>query len=151
MEEKKGAIHWSPIIEKLNKKDRFVYLDQILSRFKKDKFKTLIDLDERARKAIVSSICHLRNELAPLPRGNHAFFKILEAANYLGISQQTMRNWHHNCKLVPDLISKGGYRHYSLRQLNLFKRSRKKYRDKAMIKKSLNKSLKVKMIMLRRK
>lgn len=42
---------------------------------------------------------------------------ISEAAEYLGISEQTLRRWDKDGTFPPSFISEGGHRHYSLAQL----------------------------------
>ncbi len=49
------------------------------------------------------------------------FIKIGKAAEYLGVSIQTLRRWEVNGSLIPDKKSVGGTRYYSLEQLNGFK------------------------------
>lgn len=47
-------------------------------------------------------------------------YKVCDAAKYLGVSQQTLRNYHAKGILIPDSISKGGHRSYSKKQLDTF-------------------------------
>jgi len=45
------------------------------------------------------------------------FIKIGEAAQILGVSVQTLRRWEKNGSLLPDRISEGKTRYYSLDKL----------------------------------
>ena len=45
------------------------------------------------------------------------YFSIREAANYIGVSQSTLRRWEQEGKLMPDMRTKGGQRRYSLETL----------------------------------
>lgn len=45
------------------------------------------------------------------------FLSISEAAEYLGISDQTLRRWDKDGTFPPTFVSSGGHRHYSLAQL----------------------------------
>ena len=47
-------------------------------------------------------------------------YKVCDAASYLGVSQQTLRNYHARGILVPDSITEGGHRRYSKTQLDAF-------------------------------
>lgn len=43
-----------------------------------------------------------------------------EAADYIGISHQTLRNYHQQGLLIPERILDSGHRYYSLKQLDRF-------------------------------
>ena len=45
---------------------------------------------------------------------------IKEAADYLGVSRSTLRNWHKSGKLVPRVHPVTKFRYYTLMQLNRF-------------------------------
>jgi len=47
------------------------------------------------------------------------YYKISEAAEFLGVSVQTLRRWAKGF-LVPDFVSPGGHRYYSQQQLEHF-------------------------------
>ena len=46
--------------------------------------------------------------------------KIGEASRLLGVSVQTLRNWHESGELVPLYVSRGGRRFYSRKEINKF-------------------------------
>lgn len=46
------------------------------------------------------------------------YFSIGETADILGVTIQTLRNWHKNGTFIPAYISDGGHRQYSLEQIN---------------------------------
>ena len=48
------------------------------------------------------------------------FFSISVAANYLGVSISTLRRWHHENLFLPDFVTPGGHRRYSLAKLKSF-------------------------------
>lgn len=53
-----------------------------------------------------------------------------EAAKYLDKTKETLRNWHTNGKLIPDIIySSNKYRMYSIKQLEEFKIERSKSKE----------------------
>ena len=45
-----------------------------------------------------------------------------EAAEYLMISEQTLRDWHRRGKLVPAVVGKSGHRRYTIQQLREYKK-----------------------------
>ncbi|MDE3055886.1 MAG: recombinase family protein, partial [Verrucomicrobiota bacterium] len=45
------------------------------------------------------------------------FFSIHKAADFLGVSTQTLRRWETSKKLIPSHRTPGGQRRYSLAQL----------------------------------
>lgn len=47
-------------------------------------------------------------------------FKTGAAAQYLGITPHTLRNWHYKNILVPELILESGHRFYTKEQLDKF-------------------------------
>lgn len=48
------------------------------------------------------------------------YIKIGEAASYLGVTTQTLRNYEKKGMLVPALIRDSGHRLYSVTQLDKF-------------------------------
>ncbi len=56
-------------------------------------------------------------------------YSIGKFANLIGVTPQTLRNWHKEDKLIPAFMSEGGTRYYSDDQLNqLSSKPRKKPR-----------------------
>ena len=53
------------------------------------------------------------------------FLSIQEAANYLGVSPQTLRRWESQKKIVLSHRTQGGQRRYAITQLPVFDRSNK--------------------------
>lgn len=51
---------------------------------------------------------------------NKKLFKTGEAAQYLGVTPHTLRNWHYRNLLVPELILESGHRFYTKEQLDKF-------------------------------
>lgn len=51
---------------------------------------------------------------------NEKYLKIGEAAEYLCVSEQTLRNYHRRGILVPDRVRSSGHREYSQSQLDDF-------------------------------
>lgn len=47
-------------------------------------------------------------------------YKVGEAANILGVTPQTLRNYHYRGILIPELILKTGHRFYTKEQLEEF-------------------------------
>src|SRR5262245_57208195 len=48
-------------------------------------------------------------------------FTIAQAADYLGVSQSTLRRWHDRKKFIPQKIDRTtGYRYYTIDQLNTY-------------------------------
>src|SRR5271169_2303698 len=46
------------------------------------------------------------------------FLSIKEAAEYLGVSPQTLRRWERNEKIAPSYCTKGGHRRYDVSKLH---------------------------------
>ena len=57
-------------------------------------------------------------ELTHVPATNPQYFKIGEAATYLGVSRATLRNWDKAGDLVPLRSKVGNYRLYTKGQLD---------------------------------
>lgn len=49
-----------------------------------------------------------------------SFVKAGEAAKYIGVCVQTLRNWQNREILVPDKVYPSGHRRYSKKQLEKF-------------------------------
>lgn len=45
------------------------------------------------------------------------FLSIREAANYLGVTETTLRRWHNNGSFQASFLTPGGHRHYALSDL----------------------------------
>ena len=52
------------------------------------------------------------------------FVGIGEAANYLGVSTEALRDWDRRKKLIPQRRLKGGKRLYSIEQLNNYRNNK---------------------------
>lgn len=48
------------------------------------------------------------------------YMKIGKAAEYVGVSTQTLRNYHDKGILVPEMVLDSGHRLYSVEQLDEF-------------------------------
>jgi len=48
-------------------------------------------------------------------------YSIGKFAKEIGVTTQTLRNWHKSGELIPFKITKGGTRYYSEKQLKEFK------------------------------
>lgn len=48
------------------------------------------------------------------------YFKAGEAADFIGVSLQTLRNWQERGVLIPDKVLESGHRLYSESQLEDF-------------------------------
>lgn len=48
------------------------------------------------------------------------YYKAGEAADFIGISLQTLRNWQERGVLIPDKVLESGHRLYSESQLEKF-------------------------------
>ena len=44
-------------------------------------------------------------------------YSIGKFATLIGVTQQTLRNWHKEKKLIPAFIAESGFRYYSENQL----------------------------------
>lgn len=51
---------------------------------------------------------------------NEKFYKAGEAADFIGVSLQTLRNWQERGVLIPDKVLESGHRLYSESQLEDF-------------------------------
>jgi DNA-binding transcriptional MerR regulator len=49
-------------------------------------------------------------------------YSIGKFAKLLGVTTQTLRNWHKSGELIPCMITRGGSRYYSEEQLKILKK-----------------------------
>ena len=52
------------------------------------------------------------------------YLKTGAAADYIGVSHQTLRNYHQQGLLIPEQVLDSGHRYYSLEQLDRFVREK---------------------------
>ncbi len=57
--------------------------------------------------------------------GRAASIQISSAARILGVSTSTLRVWHKNGKLVPEIVLDNGLRVYSMAQIEKLMKDRK--------------------------
>ena len=56
-------------------------------------------------------------------------YSIGKFSKEIGVTTQTLRNWHKSGELIPFRVTKGGTRYYSERQLKEFKDEELTYDD----------------------